>query len=107
MEIINMTPHKLNIYNDLGTKEVMTLEPCGIVPRCKQENVIVANYGGVPIYDMQFGEVIDLPEKKPTIYLVVSRLVKTAIPERDDLLCPGALLRNDKGQPIGCIGLSR
>ncbi|WP_444707575.1 hypothetical protein ACT26D_06195 [Megasphaera elsdenii] len=30
-----------------------------------------------------------------------------ARPDRTDLLIPGPQIRNDAGQPIGCIGLSR
>ena len=61
----------------------------------------------IPLFMTSFGEASGLPESDPNIIFIVSLLVRQAVPERQDLYSPGELLRDDSGQPIGCIGLSR
>lgn len=100
----NCTPHSLNI---LVEEEVIDLAPSGIVPRCSQSEVTAGTVAGIPITKQVFGDVVDLPEPEPEVYLVVSRLVAAACPERKDLLIPGPLVRDDEGRVIGCRGLSR
>lgn len=53
-----------------------------------------------------FGEVEGLPKYREDVYYIVSRLVKSALPDRKDLLCPGQQVRNETGQVIGCKSLS-
>lgn len=105
--LLNLTPHTLNIFNKEGSKEILTLAPTGIIPRCSQNNIMFSEINGVPVYRCEFGKVQDLPEKREGVVLVVSRMVVNACPNRDDLVSPGPLLRNKDGQPIGCIGLSK
>jgi hypothetical protein len=100
--LINMTPHTINVFRDDGTVE--DIPSSGII-RVASTQVKVCEIRGIPVYKTIFGEVIGLPPKRIGIFYVVSRLVLSACPERDDLLAPGTLVRDDKGQPIGCKGL--
>lgn len=104
MEIINCTPHDLNIVRE--DESVLTIAPSGIVPRCTQRAEVVCSFDGIAVTRQVFGEVYDLPESKPGVYLVVSRLVASAARGRKDLLVPGPMVRGADGRPAGCKGLS-
>ena len=101
---INLTPHVLNVICNDGT--VIDIPTSGIVARCAQDNEVVDTINGISVTKQTFGSVTGLPESQRGTYYVVSRLVAAACPERKDLFIPGPLVRNDKGQPIGCKGLS-
>jgi hypothetical protein len=100
----NCTPHTLNIHLD---GQIINIEPSSIVPRVvTPERVQVDLVEGIPIFDSVGDSTVeDLPEWQEGVYLVVSRVLATACPHRDDLLVPGTLIRDDKGRPIGCNGL--
>ena len=101
--IKNCTPHALNIFE--AGKEIV-IQPCGIVPRCEQHEIVFGDCDGITITTQVFGRVVDLPEPQDGVFLVVSRLVASACLDRDDLLIPGPLLRDESGKVIGCKGLS-
>ena len=108
MKIVNCTPHVLNIITD---SKVIDLAPSGINPRVSvkselSESILISGTE-VPVYQDTYGELNDLPEQQEGTFLVVSRLVAAAAKGRNDLLVPGALIRNEAGQPIGCKGLAR
>jgi hypothetical protein len=106
MKFVNLTPHAINIYNS-EKQLVMTVPPSGAVARVQTQRKLSAVYDGVEIYRTQYGNVENLPApQKDTIY-IVSALVAAAVPRRDDVLQPGELLRNDAGQPVGCVGLQK
>ena len=104
MEIKNCTPHVLNIIK--RDVEMPDLPPCGIVPRCSQSEECFLVINDIAFTRQTFGEVVDLPEPQKDVFLVVSRLVASACPERSDLLVPGPLVRDGEGKVIGCRGLS-
>ena len=107
--IVNLTPHAVNIINN-DNSVAITIEASGNVARCSQTIDIVGditvNSVSIPISSSSYGEVIDLPDPKPGYYYIVSRLVMSACPARQDLLCPNDLVRNDAGQVIGCRSLA-
>ena len=61
----------------------------------------------IPFYESFYGEAENLPEKDDNNVYIVSKMVVDAFPERDDIYYPGELLRDDKGNIIGSIGLTR
>ena len=107
--IVNLTPHAVNIVNN-DNSVAITIEASGDVARCSQTIDIVGsittNSVSIPISSSSYGEVVDLPDPKPGYYYIVSRLVMSACPARQDLLCPNDLVRNDAGQVIGCRSLA-
>jgi hypothetical protein len=108
MNIVNLTPHTLNIHNEDG-ELVATVAPSGKVARCEVKRVKERERAGIPFYATSYGEVVDLPEYShgdPVVY-VVSGMTRAAVPDRVDVFQPGELLRNEQGQVVGCIGLSR
>lgn len=104
MKIVNCTPHEINVVKEDGT--ILTIEASGIVPRCTQTEAHVASINGIAVTKQVFGEVINLPEAQPGVFLVVSRLVASAAKGRKDLLVPGPMIRGEDGRPCGCRGLS-
>ena len=110
MNVINLTPHQLRIF---GTHDRQV-----ILPPYKGKPARVDSYdlwGGfvkiagiqVDINEHTLGEVVDLPEPQDGVWYVVSLIVKQACPERNDLLSPGPILRDEKGRPYGCKGLRK
>jgi hypothetical protein len=103
MEILNYTPHVINLceengnvfasYQSKGAARVATTQEC------------VGNVNGVDIYSTSYGEVEGIPEEQPDTMLLVSFLVKQALPERKDLICPNTspqgVVRDSNGQIIG------
>ena len=102
--LVNCTPHDLNIAQMDG--QVLTIKPCGIVPRCKSTEELDHTIGMIAVTKQHLGDVEGLPEEIPGVHFIVSRLVASAASNREDLLVPGALVRDDKGKVIGCNGLS-
>ncbi len=109
MKIVNLTPHKLDIY--VGSTEKITVEPSGIVVRCEERRELVgtlrAGDDDIPVYYTVFGAVQDLPEPQDGVIYVVSALVLQALNgTRPDVFAPGKSVRDKSGNVIGCEGLS-
>ena len=102
--LLNATPHALNIVQIDGS--TLTLKASGICPRCESNELVDRAIGLIQVTRQTLGHVEGLPDPVPGLYFIVSRLVASAT-KRDDLLVPGALLRDDQGKVIGCKGLSR
>jgi hypothetical protein len=111
MNIINLTPHKIDVLCSYGT---ISIVPSGKVARVATSDKLVHHvymvYNGtevpVPVNLPAFGSVVDLPEPEEGTFYIVSRIVKNAVPERTDVLVPGNLVRDAAGVIIGCNGFS-
>ena len=104
MTIMNCTPHAINIIDSEG-KEILTLEPSGICPRCSVERKKVGDINGIPINKSVFGDVYDLPSPQPDTIYIVSRLVAEAT-RREDLYIVDDAVRDENGRIIGCRALA-
>ena len=100
--LVNLTPHPLNIIIEDVT---LTLHPSGVVPRVTSDNVVV----GPGIVTTKLGDVDGLPDPVPGKLLVVSALVRMALPDRDDLVgpdtSPQGAVRDADGRIIGVRGI--
>lgn len=109
VQLVNCTPHEITVVGEDG-EIVLTLPPSGVVARCSTKRERVATFGinnhNVPIYWTTFGEVENLPEPQDGTIYVVSRIVAEARRDRDDLIIPDDLVRDDAGRIIGCRGFS-
>lgn len=104
----NLTPHEVCIYklNGVTPDLDLVIEAGEEVARVSCEHMKVdKKVEGVDMYRTVFGEVTGLPEYSEGVYLLVSAMVREALPLRKDLVSPGQLLRNEEGQVIGCLGL--
>lgn len=104
MTIVNCTPHPINIMDSEG-KEILTLEPSGICPRCSVERKKVGDINGIPINKSVFGDVYDLPSPQPDTIYIVSRVVAEAA-RREDLYIVDDAVRDENGRIIGCRALA-
>lgn len=101
--ILNATPHDVNLfieYNN-GEVDIITFEP-DLLVRVAALTVPAGNCQGYPLTKTEYGEVEGLPPFKEGTYYIVSSLVKSACPNRADLLVPNELVRDEQGKIVGC-----
>jgi len=95
---VNLTPHEIHL-------PIGIVSPSGVVARCDEVSEQCGEVEGVPIISRRYGEVRGLPSNKMGVWLIVSHMCRVACPERRDLLSPGDLTRDEKGQITGCTNL--
>lgn len=122
MKIRNFTPHPINICNDAG-EIIRVFQPEGLV-RLKAETASAGTIDGVRVSHTVFGKPEGLPEPSyfsseeleeiydcytggqvPSVYYIVSQLVKSALTDRTDLLVPAEVVRDSVGNIVGCKSL--
>jgi len=110
MEIKNFTPHAINYIAPCG--EQVTFSSSGVA-RVSAISESAGSYGLdghvsetgqtiVRLISQSFGKVEGLPDEESGVRYIVSRLVKSALPEREDLIVPADLIRDASGQITGC-----
>lgn len=104
--IINLTPHPVNIVDDSG-EIVHTYQKSETMIRLSQTVQKSDPIDGVPTTITNFGDPEGLQQYKEGTFYIVSQLVKSALPERMDLLVPAEVVRDDQGNIIGCKSLGR
>jgi hypothetical protein len=99
MLLINLTPHAIHVNGN-------TIEPDKSypIPRISMSRTKVDEFHGIPIYTNLIGNTENLPDKQDGVCYIVSTLVRINNPNRFDLISPGNLIRDDKGNIIGCDG---
>jgi len=103
--LINLTPHQVDIRDMAGY--TISIPASGNLARCTQTETQKTTIGGlIRVTEQSFGEVIGLPEPQPDTWFIVSRLVKSAVPHRTDVVCPGPAIRDTDGKIVGCQGVS-
>ena len=103
MTIKNYTPHPVNIIGSNGTT---TIPSTGLI-RLQATTVADEPINGIPTSYTAFGEPEGLPPYEEGTYYIVSQIVKSALPERADLLVPAEVVRDEAGNIIGCRSLGR
>ena len=103
MKMKNLTPHAITIFLDDGE---VTIPASGAVARVSEVRTFSGTVCGITVDTVSYGKVTDLPEEEEGVALIVSAMVRAALPERKDLFSPGLLVRDSGGQPLGCRGLT-
>ena len=93
----------MNLIKSDGEKKI--IEPSGTIARVGSERRFKGRIKGIDFYTSNFGEVKDLPDREPGVFYIVSRMVAEAVPDREDLVAPSELIRDDEGNIIGADGL--
>lgn len=128
MEIINFTPHDINIYNEDGIKIITIIKPSGKVARLDSDKEKYPETIGkqiflqhkIPFFLTKYGipylvktdekgnelERVQFPLQRDDVIYIVSGLFRSGF-DRLDLWQPGELVRDENSKPIGCIGLSQ
>jgi hypothetical protein len=104
--IVNMTPHPVYVVND-SNEIVHTFPKSEAMIRLSQTVKPSDPIDGIPTTITKFGDPQGLPEFQPGTYYIVSQLVKSALPNRSDLLVPAEVARDQSGNIIGCKSLGR
>ena len=105
MNIMNLTPHDLNVVDAHG--DVKVIVKGGQVARVATTRSEAADVAGFPTSVTTFGEIEGLPAPQPDTIYIVSGMVAARCGDRDDVLAPGELVRDATGAVIGCRGFSR
>jgi len=103
---VNLTPHTINVL-DADGNQLLAVDPSGTKARVDVQRTKIGAIDGVPIYSTTYGDVKGLPAPKSGVNYIVSGMVRDAVPDRDDVVSPGLLVRDDSGRPIGCQGFDR
>ena len=119
MKLKNFTPHNVVIINE-STKIVIPSDGIARVTETKTvapsidvvgNNVFLFNIPPIPVviktFTSAFGEVENLPPQEDGVMVIVSAMVASAAKDRNDLLVPGELVRDNDGNIIGCKSLRR
>ena len=105
MNIINMTPHPIHIVGD-DSSVIKTIPQSGNLIRLSASTVDAGfTVNDVKVTKTVFGTPEGLPEYSLGTFYVVSQLVKSALPTREDLLVPAEVVRDNNGNIIGCKSL--
>jgi len=115
MIIKNFTPHVVR-YN-APDKSVVEFVPEGLA-RVTSLTEQLGGYGLdghidktgqiiVKFVRQTFGEVTGLPDAVDGVYLIVSRMVASAVTERTDLIVPADVIRDEAGNITGCRAFER
>ena len=108
VKVVNCTPHDVNLITENGS---ITFPKSGIIPRLTEQQVkinsVIVNGIEIDIMSKSFLEPEGLPEPKENTIFIVSALVAGAVKNRDDLVIPNDIIRDDKGNIIGCKNLAR
>ena len=107
MKLKNFTPHNVVIINE-STKIVIPSDGIARVTETKTATPSI-DVDGVVIetFVSAFGEVENLPPQEDGVMVIVSAMVASAAKDRNDLLVPGELVRDNDGNIIGCKSLRR
>ncbi|OJY45965.1 hypothetical protein [Pseudonocardia sp. 73-21] len=106
----NLTPHALDLWLAGGRVRLPAELPSPRLPlRRTVLGCLDTPLGPVPLTETVLdGGVHDLPAPEDGVWLVVSRLVVEACPDRDDLLFPDDAVRDsDSATVVGCRALGR
>lgn len=96
-KIINLTPHSVMINN-------IEIKSSGVV-RLQERNENVGMIAGIPTIRQVRGEPEGLPEAKEGVWIIVSRPIFDALPNRKDLLAIGETIRDSQGKILGAKNL--
>lgn len=103
--IINLTPHAIDIVDDNGNPFV-SIPASGQIARVATQTVRTGeSFNGIPVSRTTHGEVENLPDRQENTIYIVSLAVASTVPEREDVFIPNESIRNAQGFVAGCKSL--
>ena len=103
MKIENYTPHNINI---LKNNEIAVYPSLGNA-RCTCQKEYLYSIDGIEVYKMVYGDVEGLPKPMDNTIYIVSKIVKEALKDRDDLLIVNEVVKDENNQILYCKSLSK
>lgn len=99
--IMNLTPHPIVVVDE-DNNVIRTYKSEGVI-RLKATTVDAGlSVDGINVTKTEFGSPEGLPEFQAGTYIIVSQMVKSAIPNRGDLVVPAEVVRDGTGNIVGC-----
>lgn len=105
VQLVNLTPHPVTFVTKNG-ETILELPGCPNPPRASETREAQGEVNGVPVNKVAMGQVQDLPEARPGVGYIVSRIVAEAA-RRNDLYIPDQTVRDEQGRIIGCRALAQ
>ncbi len=107
----NLTPHPVVVIGMEG-KVIMDIpSEGGVLPRASEKRGVLSPLSVegnvITINEVSMGDVENLPPQEDGVKLIVSRIVASACPEREDLFVPDETVRDEQGRIVGCRALAR
>ena len=103
--IINLTPHTIN-FVDVNGNPILSVPASGQLARVSAKTVPAGvTFNGIPVTYTSYGEVEGLPERQEDTVYIVSSLVASRVPDREDVFIPNESVRDSEGRIIGCKSL--
>lgn len=106
MNIVNLTPHDITICDVNG---VETVYPKSSSPaRVEQTKRTVSIIGHIPIVEMEYGDIVGLPQEDSSTIYITSLLVAQAANKigRRDVYAVADTYRDDQGRIVGAKALT-
>ncbi len=100
MSVVNLTPHEVTVVDE-HARVIRTWRGSSEPARVEAIRVPLSEVEGVPLLAEERTRA-RLPAPAEGVWFIVSSVVSSAHPERDDLLVPSDLVRDDKGVVTGC-----
>lgn len=108
IELINLTTHPVEVYTGRG---LVTIPPSTRVARCKLRREAIGEIkigdARIPVTQNAVVAIHGLPDPRPGVYYIVSLMVASACPHRDDLLVPDAPLKDGERRTVACRSFFR
>lgn len=110
-KFVNLTPHEVNVYAENTEEPLFSVPPEGTFLRAVEVRNKIGNIDGVPLNQVSFGEVRDLPEPQEDTYFIVSQITAQAIKQlyayRGDFVITDNAVRDGNGKIIGCRAFAK
>jgi hypothetical protein len=104
-----MTPHPISLQSQGGLQLRLPPDISGPIRVASRTSIVgeldVMGFK-IPITSIEFGQVYNLPPPEENTYLVCSRIVQQAVPERKDIVVPDSVIRDDQGRIVCCKALA-
>lgn len=115
----NLTPHPVTVkfVSDNDTEELITIAPCATPARVCENTTYIGRvqtqstqevFSGISMYEISYGDVVDLPDDNGSDLLIVSRPVAEAMRgRRNDLVVLTGFQRDPSGNIMSADSIAR
>ena len=100
MPVVNLTPHEVR-FVDEQARVIRSWRKAPDPARVEAVRTPLNPVEGLPLLAERRSRAV-LPEPREGVWYIVSSVVSSAHPERDDLLVPSDFVRDDRGMVTGC-----
>lgn len=102
--LVNLTPYVITVCKTDGTI-IRSIPASGRLARVACDTVQYSQLEDIPLTVSVYGEVVGLPDPEENTVYIVSSLVASRVPEREDVFIPSGSVRDSEGRIIRCTSL--